>query len=68
MKRNMGNLDRAIRLLIVIAITVLEYTGIIRGTLLYILLGLAGVYILTSLFAICPLYSLVGVSTFKVKQ
>ena len=68
MKRNMGNLDRAIRLLIVIAITVLDYTGIIWGTLLYILLGLAGVYILSSLFAFCPLYTLAGVSTHKVKQ
>ncbi|WP_394335615.1 YgaP-like transmembrane domain [Aureicoccus marinus] len=36
--------------------------------MLYILLGLAGVYILSSLFAFCPLYTLAGVSTHKVKQ
>ena len=68
MKKNMGNLDRAIRLLMVVVIAILAYTDVISGTWLYILLGLAGVYILTSFFAICPLYSLVGVSTCKVKQ
>lgn len=68
MKKNMGGLDRVVRLLIVVAVAVLAYMGLISGTLMYVLVGLSGVFFLTSLVGFCPLYSLVGLSTCKVKQ
>lgn len=68
MKKNMGGLDRVLRLLIVVAVAVLAYMGLISGTLMYVLVGLSGVFFLTSLVGFCPLYSLVGLSTCKVKQ
>ena len=67
MKKNMGGLDRVVRLLIVVAVAVLAYMGLISGTLMYVLVGLSGVFFLTSLVGFCPLYSLVGLSTCKVK-
>lgn len=59
----MGNTDRTIRILVAIVIAVLFFTNIISGTLGIVLLVLAGVFVLTSLFGFCPLYTLIGIST-----
>lgn len=67
MKKNMGGLDRIIRLVIATVIGILFYTGTVEGTLAYVLLGLAGVFVLTSFISFCPLYSLVGLNTCKIK-
>ena len=63
MKKNMGNIDKIIRILVAIVIAVLFFTNVISGTLGIILLVLAGVFVLTSLISFCPLYTLVGVNT-----
>jgi hypothetical protein len=68
MKKNMGGLDRIIRLLVVIAVALGAFLGVLEGTLMYVLYGLAGVFLLTSLIGVCPLYSLVGLSTCKVEK
>ena len=68
MKKNMGNADRAIRVIIAILIAVLYFTNVISGTLGLILLVVAGVFVLTSLVSVCPLYSLVGINTCPVKK
>jgi len=63
----MGGLDRIIRIIAAIVIAVLFYTNVIEGVLAYVLLGLSGVFVLTSLISFCPLYSLVGLKTCEVK-
>lgn len=63
MKKNMGNIDRIIRILVAIIIAVLVFTNVISGTLGIVLLILAGVFVLTSLISFCPLYTLVGINT-----
>jgi len=68
MKKNMGNADRAIRVIIAVLIAVLYFTNVISGTVGLILLILAGVFVLTSLISFCPLYTLVGVNTCPVKK
>jgi Inner membrane protein YgaP-like, transmembrane domain len=68
MKKNMGGLDRIIRLVIAAVIGYLYYNGTIEGTLGYVLLAVAAIFILTSLISSCPLYSLVGLNTCKVKN
>jgi Protein of unknown function (DUF2892) len=68
MKKNMGNADRAIRVVIAVLIAVLYFTNVISGTLGLILLIVAGVFVLTSLISFCPLYSLVGLNTCPVKK
>lgn len=67
MKKNMGNIDRIIRLLIAAVIAVLFFMKIIPGTLGIVLLVLAIVFVLTSLISFCPLYLPFGVSTCKKK-
>lgn len=68
MKKNMGNLDRILRILVAIVVVVLYYTGTISGTLAMILLAVAGIFILTSLISVCPLYSLFGINTCGTRQ
>ncbi|WP_298317481.1 DUF2892 domain-containing protein [uncultured Aquimarina sp.] len=67
MKKNMGGLDRIVRILAVIVIGILYFTGVIQGTLGYVLLGLSAIFVLTSFVSFCPLYSIVGLNTCKVK-
>jgi hypothetical protein len=63
MKKNMGNIDKIIRILIAIVVAVLFFTNIISGTLGIVLLVLASVFVLTSVMSFCPLYTLVGINT-----
>lgn len=68
MKKNMSKADGMIRLTIAVIIAILFFTGIIEGTLGIILLVLAVVFVLTSFISFCPLYTIFGISTCKVKE
>jgi len=68
MKTNMGNADRIIRLIIVIAIAVLYFFKIIEGTLANVLLALAAIFLVTSLIGYCPAYSAFGIRTCSFKK
>ena len=68
MKKNMGNADRIIRVIIAVIIAALYYTNVISGTLGIVLLVLAGIFVLTSLMSFCPLYLPFGLSTCKTKE
>jgi hypothetical protein len=63
MKKNMGNLDKIIRISVAIAFAGLYFGGIITGTMGIVFLVLGGVFVLTSLVSFCPLYTLVGLNT-----
>lgn len=63
MKKNLGQIDTWIRILIAVAILVLYYYNIISGTLAIILLVAGIVLLLTSLFKFCPLYFLLRINT-----
>lgn len=65
MKKNMGTVDRIVRLILVAAVLLLYFTGVISGTLAIILGVLAAVFFLTSLISFCPLYLPFGISTRK---
>jgi hypothetical protein len=56
MKKNMGTIDRVIRILIAIVIAILYFTHVISGTLGIVLLVIAVIFVLTSLISFCPLY------------
>lgn len=67
MKKNMGSTDKMIRLIIAALIVILYFTNVITGTLAIVLLILAGIFVLTSLFSFCPLYLPFGLNTAKKK-
>lgn len=61
--KNMGKLDRAIRLVAVAAVVAAYGLGLIGGTLALILGLVAVVLLLTSLIGTCPAYLPFGLST-----
>ncbi len=67
MKKNMGTIDKTIRILIAVIITILYFTNTISGVTAIILLILAGIFIITSFISFCPLYLPFGLSTRKEK-
>ncbi len=68
MKKNMGGADRIIRFVVAAAIGLLYWRGIIDGTLAYVLMAVAVIFVLTSFVSFCPLYRIVNLNTCKVKQ
>ena len=65
MKKNMGTIDRAVRLILVAVVAALYFTGQISGTLAIVLGVLAIIFLLTSLIGWCPLYVPLNLSTKK---
>jgi len=63
MKKNMGTVDRVVRLILAGAVLVLYLTGVISGTIAIILGALAVVWVVTSLLGFCPLYLPFKIST-----
>lgn len=68
MKKNIGNIDKVIRFIIVALIVGLFFTNVVTGILAYILLAFAAVFTLTSFIGFCPLYTLFGINTCKIKE
>ena len=67
MKKNMGIIDKVIRVIIAIAFSILFFTGTVEGVLGYVLLALGAIFLLTSVISFCPLYAPFKISTCKKK-
>jgi hypothetical protein len=65
MKKNMGTIDKTIRILVAVVVVVLYFTHVISGVLAIILLALSAIFVVTSLISFCPLYLPLGLSTRK---
>jgi amino acid transporter len=60
MQKNIGKIDRLLRIGAGAAIALLYFSGILSAT---ILVGLAAIFLITSIAGICPLYGVCGIST-----
>ncbi len=67
MKKNMGSTDKGIRIVIALVIAALYYFKVIEGTLAYVLIAFALIFLLTSFISFCPLYLPFGLNTCKKK-
>ncbi len=65
MKKNMGSIDRIVRIVIAALIAFLFFTNQITGTLGIVLIIFAAVLVLTSFISFCPLYLPLGLKTNK---
>jgi len=65
MKKNMGTIDRVIRIVIAVVIAAIYFSGNISGTAAIVLGVIAVIFLLTSLIGFCPIYKVVGLSTRK---
>lgn len=63
MKKNIGTVDKYIRIGVALVIIALYVANIITGTVGIILLVVAGLLILTSFVSFCPVYWPFGIST-----
>lgn len=68
MKKNMGGIDRILRLVVAALIIVLYFMDKLTGTLGIVLLVVAGIFIITSIFSYCPLYVPFGINSCPKSQ
>ena len=67
MKKNMGTMDRSIRILLAVAVGVLYLAGIISGIVAIVLGIFAIAFIITSFIGFCPAYLPIKLSTIGKK-
>jgi hypothetical protein len=65
MKKNVGTIDKVIRILIAVVVVTLYFTNVISGTLGIILLAVSAILVVTSLVSICPIYLALGLNSGK---
>jgi len=65
MKKNLGNVDRVLRIAYAVVVAILFFTKVISGISGIILLIVAGILALTSLVSFCPIYWTLGWRTSK---
>lgn len=68
MKKNIGNADRIIRILIAIVFVTLYYTGTLTGIIGIALMILSVVFVATSFLSFCPLYAIFGINSCAAKK
>ncbi len=68
MKKNMGSTDQIVRVVIALIVGVLFFTKVISGILGFVLLAVAGIFVLTSVVSFCPIYAVFGMRTCPVEQ
>ncbi|MGB5418195.1 YgaP family membrane protein [Algibacter sp.] len=68
MKKNMGSADKGIRIALAIVVALLYYFNVITGTLAYVLMAVAIIFLITSFINFCPLYKIFGINTCKIKK
>jgi hypothetical protein len=65
MRRNMGHIDRTLRLLVALGILIAFFTGQLTGAAAVVLGTLAVIFIVTGISSWCPLYLPFGIKTCK---
>jgi hypothetical protein len=68
MKKNMGTIDKTIRILVAVVFVILFFTNTVTGVIGIILLVFAGVFLITSFVSTCPLYIPFGIKTIKTEK
>lgn len=68
MKKNMGTLDRSLRITVAIILITLYFTNILVDFWGILALIVAGIFLLTSAVGNCPLYSIFGISSCSLKE
>ncbi|MDD4972540.1 MAG: DUF2892 domain-containing protein [Paludibacter sp.] len=68
MKKNIGTIDKAFRILLALVAIALYFSHVVSGILAIVLLIFSGVLILTALIRFCPLYLPFGINTCRKKK
>ena len=68
MKKNLGNIDRIIRLVVAGVLAMLWFQNVITGTWAIVAIVVTAVFALTSFISWCPIYALLGLKSTPKKQ
>lgn len=68
MTKNMGSIDRGVRLVVAGVLGLLIALGMIEGTWMIVATVVAVVFLATSFMSSCPMYSLLGLRTCPVPK
>ena len=68
MKKNLGTVDRVLRIIAALVIGILLLRGDLSGVAATILGIVAIILLLTGAISLCPLYSLLNISTLKRRE
>jgi uncharacterized membrane protein HdeD (DUF308 family) len=63
MKKNVGNIDRIVRIILAVILGVLYFTNIVTGTLGIVFLIFAIIFLVTGIIKFCLLYAIFGIKT-----
>ena len=67
MSSNVGSIDRLLRLLVGAALIMAPLSGLMglgaNAAVAYGMIAVGGILVLTSIFGMCPIYSLLGIKT-----
>ncbi len=67
-KTNEGTADRAIRVIVGVVLLALYFMGTAVGVWGWVALAAGAIMLLTGAVGVCPIYSVLGVSTCPVKK
>ena len=65
MKKNVGSIDKVVRIILAVVIVILAATHVISGILAVVALILAAIFVLTSVISFCPIWWALGIRTSK---
>ena len=68
MKKNVGSIDKVIRIIIAIVAIYFAYTGKVESPWDYVLYAVGAIMVLTSILGACPLFSIFGINSCKTKS
>lgn len=69
MKKNVGNIDKIVRIIIAIVAGYFARTHAFDPSLInYVLYGVAAIMLLTAIVGTCPIYSALGMKSNKVSE
>ena len=68
MKKNIGTIDKIIRIIAAVIISMIYITGTVAGPLGFILLTVGGILLITAVIDFCPLYKLLKFKGTKKPQ
>lgn len=68
MKKNMGNADRIIRVMMAVVFITLYFTDTISGIPGVVMVAFSVIFLLTSLVSFCPLYMPFGLTTISRRK
>jgi hypothetical protein len=66
--KNLGKVDRIIRIIVAVLLVGLYYTDVITGVWGILAVVVASIFVITSLVSFCPLYTIFGINTCSVKK